>query len=258
MLRLAVPHSVTNTYMKTKSSSAFTLIELLIVIAIIAILASIALPAFIGVQRRAKQTKDLSNGKQIVIALRQFALDNNGEFPNKAYSFGKSYTDSTLTVLGASNTSNEAFQWLIPTYTQSEEIFAVPGSKWNSPGPDNKIDSNAGGETLKAGENGYGYTAALQDTSNTLFPLVQDGWAAAGAPSYVADTSLPGGVWSATKAVVIFPDGAGQVMTVDDKTNLTVLRPGGYTYSIWDLSHSASPDDWLATSNFLLNPITPP
>ena len=243
--------------MKTKISSAFTLIELLIVIAIIAILASIALPAFIGVQRRAKQTKDLSNGKQIVIALRQFALDNNGEFPNKGYVFGKSYTDSSLTVLGATNTSNEAFQWLIPTYTQSEEIFAVPGSKWNSPGPDNKIDTTAAGETLKAGENGYGYTAGLQDTSNTLFPLVQDGWSTT-VPNYVADTSLPGGVWSATKAVVIFPDGAGQVMTVDDKTNLTVLRPGGYAYSIWDLTHAASPDDWLATTNFLLNPLTPP
>ncbi len=244
-------------YMKTKSSSAFTLIELLIVIAIIAILASIALPAFIGVQRRAKQTKDLSNGKQIAIALRQFALDNNGDFPNKEYAFGKSYTDSTLTPISSGSTSNSAFRWLIPTYTQSEEIFAVPGSKWNFPGPDNKIDATAGGDTLKAGENGYAYTAALQDTSNTLFPLVQDGWSTS-IPKYVADTSLVGGVWTATKAIVIFPDGAGQVMTVDDRTNLTVLRPGGYAYSIWDLSKSASPDDWLATTNFLLNPETPP
>src|SRR5437667_2307003 len=244
--------------MKTKISSAFTLIELLIVIAIIAILASIALPAFIGVQRRAKQTKDLSNGKQIAIALRQFALDNNGEFPNKVYAPGTSYTDSSLLPLGSSNTSNDAFRWLIPTYTTSEEIFAVPGSKWNSPGPDNKIDvGTTGGDTLKAGENGYAYTAALQDTSNTLFPLVQDGWSTT-VPNYVADTSLPGGVWTATKAVVIFPDGAGQVMTVDDRTNLTVLRPGGYTYSIWNLNNSASPDNWLATSNFLLNPVTPP
>jgi prepilin-type N-terminal cleavage/methylation domain-containing protein len=243
--------------MKTKTSSAFTLIELLIVIAIIAILASIALPAFIGVQRRAKQTKDLSNGKQIVIALRQFALDNNGEFPNKEYAFGKSYTDTTLTPISATSTSNTAFRWLIPTYTTSEEIFAVPGSKWNSPGPDNRIDSSTGGDTLKAGENGYAYTAALQDTSNTLFPLVEDAWSSA-IPNYVADTSLPGGVWSATKAVVIFIDGAGQVMTVDDKTNLTVLRPGGYSYSIWDLGHSGTPDDWLATTNFLLNPDTPP
>ncbi len=187
----------------------------------------------------------------------QFALDNNGDFPNKEYAFGKSYTDSTLTPISSGSTSNSAFRWLIPTYTQSEEIFAVPGSKWNFPGPDNKIDATAGGDTLKAGENGYAYTAALQDTSNTLFPLVQDGWSTS-IPKYVADTSLVGGVWTATKAIVIFPDGAGQVMTVDDRTNLTVLRPGGYAYSIWDLSKSASPDDWLATTNFLLNPETPP
>src|SRR5438552_18896344 len=191
--------------------------------------------------------------EQIAIALRQFALDNNGDFPNKEYAFGKSYTDSTLTPISSGSTSNSAFRWLIPTYTQSEEIFAVPGSKWNFPGPDNKIDATAGGDTLKVGENGYAYTAALQDTSNTLFPLVQDGWSTT-IPKYVADTSLPGGVWTATKAIVIFPDGAGQVMTVDDRTNLTVLRPGGYSYSIWDLSKSASPDDWLATTNFLLNP----
>lgn len=78
--------------MKTrKTSSAFTLIELLVVIAIIAILASIALPAFSSVQERAKQTKDLSNGKQIALALKQFALDNNGSFPNNVYGGGLDY-----------------------------------------------------------------------------------------------------------------------------------------------------------------------
>ena len=69
--------------MNTKLS-AFTLIELLIVITIIAVLASIALPAFTGVKERADQTKDLSNAKQIALALRQFAIDNNGSYPAKA------------------------------------------------------------------------------------------------------------------------------------------------------------------------------
>src|SRR5260370_25604642 len=117
-----------------KTSSAFTLIELLVVIAIIAILASIALPAFTSVQERAKQTKDLSNGKQVLLALKQFALDNNGEFPNKIY--GPDY--ATAAALAAGNTSNDPFRCLVPTYVNSEDIFVVPGSAW-SKGSDNSL-----------------------------------------------------------------------------------------------------------------------
>ena len=71
-----------------KPHSAFTLIELLVVITIIAILASIALPVFNGVTERANQTKDLSNAKQIGLALKLFASDNNGAFPSKAPAAG--------------------------------------------------------------------------------------------------------------------------------------------------------------------------
>ena len=66
-----------------KTNTAFTLIELLVVITIIAILASIALPVFNGVTERANQTKDLSNAKQVGLALKLFAADNNGFFPSK-------------------------------------------------------------------------------------------------------------------------------------------------------------------------------
>ena len=109
-----------------KTSAAFTLIELLIVITIIAVLASIALPAFTGVKERGDQTKDLSNAKQISLALRQFAIDNNGSYPAKAPAADYASAPPTQPP-----TSNDAFWWLFPNYLQSEQIFAVAGSEWS-------------------------------------------------------------------------------------------------------------------------------
>src|SRR5438034_11536236 len=96
----------------TKKTAAFTLIELLIVITIIAVLASIALPAFNGVKERGDQTKDLSNAKQIALALRQFAVDNNGNYPSKKPS--ASYDDAAAASLAAGDFSNDAYWWLFP------------------------------------------------------------------------------------------------------------------------------------------------
>jgi len=58
-----------------KRSSAFTLIELLVVISIIAILASLALPAITGALARGQMTQTLSNMKQLHLASQQMALD---------------------------------------------------------------------------------------------------------------------------------------------------------------------------------------
>jgi len=246
--------------MNKKTSSAFTLIELLIVIAIIAILASFALPAFLGVQERAKQTKDLSNGKQVALALRQFALDNNGDFPNKVYGTGVitpgDYA-SSITLLGAGNSSNDAFRWLLPIYMRSEQIFLVPGSPWNAAGADDIIDAAYGTSTapgtLAQGENGYAYMTALTDTSESTMPLIADGWVAGGI-AYSTNKTVAGGVWGGTKAVVIFVDGSGQVMKVNDTANTLVLRPGR-AYNLFSNTSSAPADPWYTAVNFQLNPL---
>jgi len=65
----------------SKKRSGFTLIELLTVIAIIGILASIIIPTVGKVQRKAQQTVDLNNLKQILQASMVFASDNNQRFP---------------------------------------------------------------------------------------------------------------------------------------------------------------------------------
>ena len=237
--------------------SAFTLIELLVVIAIIAILASIALPAFSAVQERAKQTKDMSNGKQIALALKQFALDHNGVFPNKEP--GANY--DTANALVNTDKSNDAFWWLFPTYLTAEDIFVVPGSIWST-GADNKLDAAGGGvrvETLKNGECGYAYIMGLNDTSNPQFPLIADAFVdAAAAPwPYSTDKTIKGGVWGGKKAIVIFVDGSGQVMTCNDlavPAAPTVYRPGQAVDSIFEASTDATVT-WLNTvNNPVLNP----
>ena len=73
----------------TKSSPppaerAFTLIELVVVIAIIFLLGAILVPAVNSVREGAKVTKDMSNLRQIGAATQMYMSDNNGVFPGSA------------------------------------------------------------------------------------------------------------------------------------------------------------------------------
>lgn len=56
---------------------AFTLIELLIVVAIIAILAAIAVPNFLEAQTRAKVSRSLADIRTLATAIESYAVDNN-------------------------------------------------------------------------------------------------------------------------------------------------------------------------------------
>ncbi len=60
---------------------AFTLIELLAVIAVIGILAAILIPVIGGVRSKAHQAECTSNLRSIGSALRLFAMEHNGMFP---------------------------------------------------------------------------------------------------------------------------------------------------------------------------------
>jgi|SRR5437899_3306021 len=60
---------------------AFTLIEMAVVLAVIAIMMAFVYPAYVGMSQRAKATKDLSNLRQIGIAMQTLLNDNDQLLP---------------------------------------------------------------------------------------------------------------------------------------------------------------------------------
>ncbi|MBL8068304.1 MAG: prepilin-type N-terminal cleavage/methylation domain-containing protein [Armatimonadetes bacterium] len=90
---------------------AFTLIELLVVIAIIAVLAAILFPIFAQAKDAAKKTQDLSNIKQIGLALNIYAAD---------------YDD--MLMKDDEDADYEWFEILYP-YVKNEGVFRTPKYK---------------------------------------------------------------------------------------------------------------------------------
>lgn len=67
--------------MPTRRVQGFTLIEIMIVVAIIALLAMIAIPGFASARLRAQKDACLNNLRIISDAKQQYAMDNNNAAP---------------------------------------------------------------------------------------------------------------------------------------------------------------------------------
>lgn len=66
---------------RRKKNGGFTLVELLVVVAMLAILAGLLLPVFPRVRQRAQQTSCLSNLRQLGLAMRIYLQDWDGVYP---------------------------------------------------------------------------------------------------------------------------------------------------------------------------------
>jgi prepilin-type N-terminal cleavage/methylation domain-containing protein len=240
--------------MTKKSLAAFTLIELLVVIAIIAVLASIALPVFSTVQERGAQTKDLSNAKQIGLACKLYAADNDGKYPDKD---GTSSADPQP-ALAVTDLSNKAFALLVPNYLPTEKLFYLGKSAWSPKVADEKMTTEA--DRCEASTNNFAYELGLTEISNPSFPLIADAPFTGGTSAvYKTDPTAKGGVWKGRKAVVIRCDQSGTVESC--KVNVAagtsnVFGPTGGTTTTDIFAPNGT--TWLsATGNALLLPNTP-
>jgi len=111
---------------------AFTLIEILVVIAIIAVLAAILFPVFSSAKAAAKQTTCLSNMNQIGMALVMYDTDNDGQIFFRTVSANSVGRTRVIDPTFMSKTVNPALYYtelwynlLIP-YSKSKQIWACP------------------------------------------------------------------------------------------------------------------------------------
>src|SRR3954462_4501380 len=65
-----------------KSRAGFTLVEIMIVVAIIALLAAIAVPGFLRARKRSQASKILNDLRMIDAAVDQYAIETNPETGN--------------------------------------------------------------------------------------------------------------------------------------------------------------------------------
>lgn len=99
------------------SKKAFTLIELLIVIAIIALLAAILFPAFARARENARKISCLSNMKQMGLATMQYAQDYDESYPS-VYWNGAAWSPTT-----------NYFYAAIYPYIKSTQVYICPSRK---------------------------------------------------------------------------------------------------------------------------------
>lgn len=117
---------------------AFTLIELLVVIAIIAILAAILFPVFAQAKVAAKKAADISNMKQIGVAMQIYMADNDDVYM-PAYYYNSPNGPGSLDDSGINHWSG-----VMMPYVKSLQIFVSPMDKIGGQCPTNFIGNNQG------------------------------------------------------------------------------------------------------------------
>jgi len=124
-----------NFNLSAKTSSAFTLIEVLVVIAVIAVLASIAVPVLAGSGKVARQAAEVAAARSVANAMQVYSSENNGAvLPGFHVRPGEVVTDSQGKPIGGQPAKR--YPWRLAPYLgyDVETAFLASGQKINDPG----------------------------------------------------------------------------------------------------------------------------
>ncbi|MBM3892058.1 MAG: type II secretion system protein [Verrucomicrobia bacterium] len=141
----------------------FTLVELLVVITIIGLLASMVLVGMPMIRERGSRAHCSNNLKQIWMTLNSYAQDNEDRLP---------YTGA------AGDSANKHFGLMLPRWLRDERIFICRSASTRGYRADGRIDEEPQGmartESLKPGENCYAYAFNLGGPATQDSPLACD------------------------------------------------------------------------------------
>lgn len=175
-----------NWLLKIPTHRAFTLIELLIVIAIISILAATLFPVFSKVRENARQAVCRSNLKQIGLAFDQYTQDYDETYPCDSADLGL--------------WQGRHFRWpIMPYLTLGQKRTAVAGSFVSVGGPNTAAFLHCPSDAAGGFDNtSYAYSAAFYLSNagavsdfHCLYPAVCAGQQPVIAPQTLAQIAFP-------------------------------------------------------------------
>ena len=131
---------------KKLNKKGFTLIELIVVIAILGILAAIIIPRFTGFQKKARETQALVYAKQVATAVDSFYAENS------AWPTDDKNKDEIAELSGVDKDTFELLEdggISVIVETEDEEKYTAGrtkgGSPVEAPDPNDSDDSGGGG-----------------------------------------------------------------------------------------------------------------